>query len=252
MSNLIFEENDTAMEFCKNPWDSKAFDRDCYDLSIKLGATPPSCSSVSNFIKNNNLKTVTCRVKTTDFQLRRFVQYLDFSHVELQLYCRLILSDKMAPCRQLGNIRLASKDDRKKVQEIARNIFLNTRFRYIQDLPLNKIGTRFANWAGQLQDESPEFAYVLENNNEIIGFFYSRQTENKNELNAMLGGVSNECKGPYGYYLYPAVMNAYYNAGVRVVVSAIAADNLGALNLWAGLGTKFPQAVDIFMLNSTI
>ena len=44
-------------------------------------------------------------------------------------------------------------------------------------------------------------------------------------------------------------MTAYYHSGIKNMVSAIAADNMGALNLWANLGTRFPEAVDFFMWN---
>lgn len=251
MSKLIFEATDTTMEFSLNPWDSKAFDRNCYELQVDLGNAPPLRNSVRHFMENNGVNTVTCRVESSDYQLRDYIQSLGFIHVELQLTCRLIVSEDLAPSRQLGTLRLAHDHDRPRIHEIAKTSFLNTRFRHIPNLSPDKIGARFANWASQLQDEHSQFAYVLEANDIVIGFFFSKPTTNKNEVYVALGGISTDCRGPYGYYLYPAVMTAYYRAGIRTVLSAIAADNLGALNLWASIGTKFPQATDFFMWNAT-
>lgn len=249
MSILTFKENQSVMKFSFNPWDSKPFDRPCYELEATLGNKPASPEAVLNFIRENKLETVTCRAETSDFKLRCYLQSMGFLHVELQLICRLALSKNMAPKSQFGQLRLAESKDIHRVKEIASKIFLQSRFRCIPNLSSSKIGHRFSNWVSQLQNEFPDYAYVLEINDEILGFFYSKPSENSNELYAALGGIANDSKGPYGIYLYPAVMAAYFNSDIKNVVSAIAADNLGALNLWAGLGTRFPQAFDIYMWN---
>lgn len=247
MSKISFINNDSSLEFALNPWDSTPFNRSCYELNISLGKTAASPATILEFMHHNQFKTVTCRVTASDFALRRYLQSLGFDHAELQLTCRLALTQNSAPNRQLGTLRLAQDKDRKRVQEIAKQIFLSSRFQNIPNLAPEKIGLRFSNWVNQLHNESPEFAYVLEVNNQIVGFFYSQATHNKNELYAALGGIAHDSRGPYGIYLYPAVMAAYHHAGIKTIVSAISANNLGALNLWTSLGTKFPEAKDVFM-----
>lgn len=249
MSKIVFTNNDSSLEFAYNPWDSSPLDRSCYELSVSLGTMPARPETILKFMHKNKFDTVTCRVSSSDLALRSYLQSLGFFHVELQLKCRLALASNLAPKRQLGTLRLAQDKDRKRVQDIARNIFLASRFQYIPDLPPEKIGNRFSNWVNQLHDECPEFAYVLEVNETVMGFFYSKPTQNDHELYAALGGIAHDCRGPYGIYLYPAIMAAYYSSGIKNIISAIAADNMGALNLWASLGTKFPEATDIFMWN---
>ena len=250
MDRFSFQNGGTEFEFSKNPWDSSAFGRNCHDLTIRLGRTLPSRESVFRADFVSELQTITCRVPPGDDGLRNYLYALGFRQVELQLTCRLVLSTSSAPSQQLGTLRLAGDNDHREVEKIASEIFLDSRFRHIPHLPVERIGRRFSSWTRQLYEESPEFAHVLVKDGDTIGFFYSKPSGRPNELYAALGGVSNECKGPQGFYLYPAVMHAYRNSGIKSVVSAISADNIGALNLWAGLGTRFPQAIDIFMWNA--
>lgn len=249
MSKITFKENDSTLDFTLNPWDSKPLGRSCYELKMSLGEAPATQEAIIEFMRINKFETVTYRAGPNDIVSRRYIQSLGFIHVELQLNCRLSLSQNMEPTRQMGNLRLAQDKDRSRVSDIAKSIFLDTRFKYIPDLAPEKIGYRFSNWVNQLQDEFSEFAYVLEVNEKIVGFFFSKPSQHENELYAALGGIAYDSKAPYGIYLYPAVMTAYYHSGIKNMVSAIAADNMGALNLWANLGTRFPEAVDFFMWN---
>ncbi|WP_431065196.1 GNAT family N-acetyltransferase [Methylotuvimicrobium sp.] len=249
MAKLIFKEYDSLLEMSLNPWDSNSLRRSCYELDISGGRNYPKPESVLEFFKQSQLQTVTCRVPSNDFALRYYLQSLGFIHVELQLKCQLNLLGNLTPKANLGTLRLALDEDLDRVQDIASKIFLNSRFQYIPNIESSLIGKRFSNWVEQLQNEGAEYSYVLEYKDNIVGFFYSKPTRRENELYAALGGIADDCRGPFGIYLYPAVMSAYYESGIRNVISAIAADNLGALNLWARLGTKFPEAIDIFMWN---
>lgn len=249
MATITLAYQDTTLKFDKNEWDSRAFGRDCFDLTIKLGASRPDPATVDQFLESEGIQTVTSRAPSNDESLPGFLHSLGFSFVELQLSTNLVLTGKEAPSNKLGTLRPAIQADQEEVRKIAGTAFLDTRFKCIPDLPPDKIGTRFSNWVDQIFEQHPDFAFVVEKDRQIAGFFYSQPTERADELYAALGAVSPKIPGPYGYYLYPAVMDAYFNLGVRRVVSAITADNLGALNLWAAIGAKFVRATDIFMMH---
>jgi len=250
MNAITFECGDSTIEFVKNEWDSLAFSRRCFDLRCVFGTVAPSVASFKKFVCDNNIQTMTCRLSPLDEDASRLMRHLGFYHVELQLNCKLVLARCPPTLRKFGELRLAKPDDQKAVLKISGDMFLQTRFKHVSGVEPAEIASRFQNWTEQLHSEAPDFAYVLENNDAIVGFFYSKPTDSPGELYAALGGISTEVRGPFGYYLYPAVMQAYWDSGIRSVVSAIAADNLGALNLWASLGTKFPAAVDFYMLNA--
>jgi hypothetical protein len=243
---LVYRAPGTELAFAPLPWDTRAFGRECAELTVTAAAPDLAPDAVARFMREAGLATVTCRQPGRDRTHRALLRALGFHHAELQLELVVRLGGRAA-AEPGTRLRRAVTADRAAVEGITRNAFLQTRFHDIPTATAEQIGARFVSWSADLWREAPELCLVLDVEGEVAGLFVSRPTGAAGEIYLALAATAPGAPLGFGYYLYSAALAEYARLGWRRGTTAIDAANVAVLGLWMGLGARVVAARDVFL-----
>lgn len=139
------------------------------------------------------------------------------------------------------NIHVANDTPLDKLLSICDGAFNNGRFH--RDPYINKklADKRYVQWLEDLATRGKIYSLMF--NDDVAGFIAT----NNNQL--QLHAVSSQYRGQgLAKYWWSAVANILFENGHETVSSSISSSNLPVLNLYAGLGFKFTNSVDIYHL----
>jgi RimJ/RimL family protein N-acetyltransferase len=127
----------------------------------------------------------------------------------------------------------------REIQAICHGAFAYDRFHRDPAVSSDSADARYDNWLAQLHAAGD--VYGLRFRRELVGFI--GVAGNRLVLHAMSAG----CRGKgYAKHLWTAVCDDLFSAGHAELVSSISAANLAAVNLYAGLGFRFRNSVDVY------
>jgi hypothetical protein len=98
---------------------------------------------------------------------------------------------------------------------------------------------RYDNWLIQLHEKGDVYGLLF--CRELVGFI--AVSANRLALHAM--SYTSRDKG-YARHLWSGVCNEMFSSGCTELVSSISAANLAAVNLYAGLGFRFRNSLDVY------
>lgn len=209
------------------PWDTVAFGVASYELadasaeSLRLAAQTPGHHTV----------------RVDPLVSKQLLHEYGF------YYCDTLIE----PCCTAGELQAFAHPDAainknvlwQELHTICHGAFAHGRFHRDFNLDRARADLRYDNWLKQLYEQ--QNVYGLQWRNELAGFIgYSG---NKLVLHAVAEGYRG--KGLAKYW-WSAVCAKLFEAGCEEVASSISAANTPALNLYASLGFRFRNPLDVY------
>lgn len=136
-------------------------------------------------------------------------------------------------------IEIAKNMPLKELSAISHGAFSFGRFHRDFNLSRDLADRRYDVWLTKLYTSRNVFALLY--NNRCIGFFAFKRNR------ILLHAVRKEYRGKgLSKYLWSVACKALFKRGYREILSSISASNLAAVNLYASLGFRFRNPVDVY------
>jgi len=243
-----FRLGDGFLTLVKNPWDSLAFGRSCWDLYWKTLPVDPADvrGQFAEILRQLGVEILTCRTVAMDRLDHRVLQGLGFFYAETQLSFRIRFSQLPKERIAALDIRKLEPEDWEQADRILQESFKVTRFDALQSIGSEQVGARFRNWGHQLAGQDPDLALVAMSSDGVQGIFLSRRTERAKDINLTLAAI---LPGDIpGSFFFRECLAVYRDMGFTSGHAVLTAANLGSLNAYAQLGARFLEARDFFFL----
>ena len=137
------------------------------------------------------------------------------------------------------SVSISRKASFNKLVEISNGAFLFGRFHRDFNIDNSLADLRYANWLKQLYERETIFIFLF--NEELAGFL--GYTEHRIVLHAL----KQKFKGKgLAKFFFSAAIKELFNNGYDELVSSISAANMPVLNLYASLGFRFRNPMDVY------
>ncbi len=211
------------------PWDVVAFGMPCYELA---DVSP----EVLEYAKNTpGHYTVKINPLAAKGEL----------HANGFYYCDSLIEPHCSRERFVshGNpaVRLARDVPFEVVVDLCDGAFFYGRFHRDFNMARESADTRYKNWLKQFHDSGDVISVFYEQ--ELAAFFCV--SDNRLMLHAVTGKLQG--KG-LAKYFWSVVCNDLFQAGHKELTSSVSSTNLAVVNLYASLGFRFRNALDIYHL----
>jgi RimJ/RimL family protein N-acetyltransferase len=214
--------------FKKTPWDTAAFGFDTYEL-------PPTPSD--EILQQVSLNPGHFTIKVSPLAPKGWLHDYGFYYCDtlIEPYCTraqfIEFPDAMATTSRKAPVGA--------LLEICHKAFAHGRYHRDFNLDTSLADLRYDNWLTQLYASGNiiDLFYC----DELVGFIGT--TENKLVLHA----IAAKYRGRgLAKYLWSAACKELFNLGHQELSSSVSAANLAVVNLYASLGFKFRNAVDVY------
>lgn len=138
-----------------------------------------------------------------------------------------------------AGVAVDQRPDREAMVTLCHGTFRHGRFHRDFNIPEGLADQRYSRWAGQLCDEGNAFALLFEG--ETAAFFGFRG--NRLVLHAMAGRFQGR---GLAKYLWSSACRELFRRGHEELCSSVSASNLAIVNLYASLGFRFRNPVDVY------
>ena len=160
-------------------------------------------------------------------------------------YCDTLLEPYCTPERlihyQREGITLSLPTDIEQLIKICHGAFTHGRFHRDFNLDKELANIRYVSWLKQLYETNSVFS-LMEHGN-IAGFIGFSNS------NLVLHALSENYRGKgIAKYFWSLACQNLFNAGHLEIASSISASNVAVLNLYASLGFKFRNPLDVYHL----
>lgn len=214
------------------PWDSLVFGINCYE------ASNPSIEQLAFAFEQKGHYTARVTPLHTKADLQRYGFY----------YCDTLLEPYAAREDFLAyenpKVSVQNNPTLDAILSISRDAFAHGRFHRDFNLPLTQAEHRYENWLIELYQARLVYGLLYEGC--IAGFIAVKN----NSL--ALHAIANQFRGKgLAKYLWTPVCQSLFDNEAPEITSSISAANLAVLNLYASLGFRFRNPVDVYhRLNS--
>lgn len=213
--------------FKPSPWDSAVFGMDAFEI------IDPSPESIKAAIRVSGHYTV----RADPLMSKRLLHEYGFFYCDtlIEPYCteeKFIAFDAITAgmCLNVGLDPLLA---------ICHGAFSHSRFYRDFNLPRAQVDRRYDNWLTQLHDAGKVYGLLYQD--ELAGFIAVEG--NRLVLHAI--AVSFRGRG-LGKLLWTPVCRSLFEQGCSELVSSVSATNMAVVNLYASLGFRFRNPVDLY------
>lgn len=216
----------------RTPWDSEVFGLDTYEIQSL------SVEVLKKIIRIPGHYTV----KVAPLSSKKLLHDYGF------YYCDTLLEPFCGAERIVSykhdKITISRKITIDDIIDISHGAFSHGRFHRDFNLDRQLADVRYDNWLRELCDAGDCFGFLYEN--KIAGFIGFRGNK------FLLHALSAEFRGQgLAKYFWSAACEALFALGYEEITSSISASNVAALNLYASLGFRFRNPVDVYHLLNT-
>jgi ribosomal protein S18 acetylase RimI-like enzyme len=209
------------------PWDSIIFGMDTYEV-LNLS------SSVLETI-NQQPGHYTARIDP--------IASKKILHEHLFYYCDTLIEPYCDRhhliCFEDKNITIYPSNALDKLLETCENSFVHGRFHRDFNIPKERAEKRYAEWIKQLHESKS--VYELRYNQDTAGFIGFDNSK------LVLHALNTKYRGKgLAKYFWSSVCNALFDQSNNELTSSVSAANLSAINLYASLGFRFRNPMDIY------
>lgn len=245
IEELIYQiDNNNYVKYGIVPWDSEIFGFNVVEITDfvtdNINNFDKMISSVETYAKDVDTRVICTKVPSINNALVNKLQRSGYIFVEETI--KPYLADLQNSPVDLGKyikiqLRDATEKDAPDMKNIAKTTFTTDRFHLDEGFNKSRAGERYAVWI-ENSFKYGDKLYVLEDNNDIAGFFIIRI--NNDDAYYVLAGIKDEFKGKgYGINLYASMMDISKKMGTVRIDTLIAVNNISALNIYVKLGFKF-------------
>lgn len=209
------------------PWDKKAFGTDIYELkNISSGALEQIKNMKGHFTVK--VDPLSCKKKLHEAGFY-YCDTLVEPHCEIKSFRDFYHK----------SVHLSYDLNMDSLIKISDGAFTHGRFHRDFNLDKKLADLRYNNWLREFYDSKKIIGLMYED--DLAGFWCVN--EGKVPLHAL--SVKYKGKG-FAKYFWSAGCRELFNKGFKEVSSSISASNLAVLNLYASLGFKFRNPLDIY------
>ncbi|QWE10859.1 GNAT family N-acetyltransferase [Polynucleobacter sp. es-EL-1] len=215
------------------PWDKKALERDCYEVSnLELHRLEEFRNTPGHF-------TLRIDPLTPATQIQKF----GFRYVDTLIVPRCHQEDFLAYPN--SEVSIAKSINLSDVSAIASNAFVHGRYHRDNSIPHHLAENRYQNWLTDL--------YVAD---KVLGIEYQGRLAAFiaiEDSKLILHAVHSELRGQgLAKYLWTPVCEELFAKGCPTIESSISAANLAVVNLYARLGFTLKSAQDIYHFHNEV
>lgn len=210
-----------------SPWDSAVFGMDAYEI------IDPSLESMERAIRVSGHYTVRVDPLVSKQLLHEYGFY--YCDTLIEPYCtaeKFIAFDTNAA-------GISRNVDMEHLLAICHGAFSHGRFHRDFNLPQVQADRRYDNWLAQLHDAGKVYGLLYQD--ELAGFI----AVDGNRL--VLHAIASSLRGRgLAKLLWTPVCRTLFQQGCKELVSSVSAANLAVVNLYATLGFRFRNPVDLY------
>ena len=209
------------------PWDTAAFAMNTAEIS--------TCSAQALQLSSRTPGHYT--IKVDPLASKQLLHEYGFYYCDtlLEPYCA---PENLQACKH-GDTAIEKNMDWAELLAICHGAFTHGRFHRDFNVDRTSADVRYDNWLQQLYQQ--QSVYGLFWRNKLSGFI--AYTGNSLVLHA----VAEECRGKgLAKYWWSAVCAERFSAGCAEVSSSVSAANVAAINLYASLGFRFRNPLDVY------
>jgi hypothetical protein len=213
--------------FMPTPWDSLAFGMDTYEIQTL------SAEALAQAVNHPGHYTIRVDPLASKKILHDYGFY----------YCCTMIDPY---CYRDNFVYYENKDfsistdvEVEELLAICSNVFSHGRFHRDFNLKHEVAETRYANWLRGLHKDNNVFALYYKN--ELAGFL--AYVDNK----PLLAALKEEYRGKgFAKYIWGVICKALFDQGHDELITSVSAANLSVVNLYASLGFRFRNSLDIY------
>jgi hypothetical protein len=171
-----------------------------------------------------------------------------FAQVDTQLRFRIALNrlpDAPSPAPDLP-VRFAVETPFPVPAE-ALPTFPHERFRHLPGATADAVRRRYALWAAQLRNQSPEWCVAVGSDEDPQGWFLAEPAGG--HLHLALAMLRRDA-GISGFELYAAALGAFAKKGMRLGEARFSIENRAVHNIYARLGAVFLETIGCWLWTS--
>jgi len=209
------------------PWDSKIFGIDAYEIKS------PNDEVLKLLLKKPGHYTV----KVDPLFPKKILQDYGFYYCDtlIEPFCTV---DRFVYFRH-NNVIISRTADINVLSDMSGYAFYYGRFHRDFNIDKKQADLRYAEWLRKLQHSGKVFTLLF--NNDICGFF--AYVENKIVLHA----INEKYKGKgLAKYMWSVACKELFDKGYKELISSISSANIPVLNLYASLGFRFRNPLDVY------
>ena len=211
------------------PWDSVVFGMPCYELKNIADAELMR-------LLDNCPGHYTIRVNPTVSKESLFEHGFYYCDTLMEPYC---VKENFIPPARRENIYVTKDISKELLLNICSVAFIHDRFHRDFNISADLADKRYDNWLVQLHERGKVYGLLCAG--ELVGFI----AVERNKL--VLHAICREHRGQgLGKYLWAPVCQALFKEGYAEVTSSVSASNSAIVNLYASLGFRFRNPVDIY------
>lgn len=217
----------TEVQIKPVPWDTAALGIECYEIG----------QASADILAQALLPPGHYTVRVDPVASKEFLHANGFYYCDslIEPYC---LREHFT-CHTTEGVQLSRSANIEDLLLVSNGAFSYDRFHRDFNVPARLADLRYDNWLKQLHREDNVYGLIYHGN--LAGFIGYH--ENKLVLHAM--ALPYRGKG-LAKYFWSAICQNMFDAGYGEVSSSISATNKAALNLYASLGFRFRNAIDIY------
>lgn len=209
------------------PWDANAFSINCFEI------TKVSDEALAHAATTPGHYTIKVEPLTDKALLHQYGFYYTDTLIEPVCMAGQLISHHNPDCS------IATEMDLKDLLPMCDGSFQHGRFHRDFNLSNEAADQRYKQWLTQLYRE-----------NEVIGLYYQQCLAGfiaHKDGKLLLHTISNEFRGQgLAKYFWSETAEQLFSFGINEIRSSVSSTNLPVLNLYASLGFRFYNAVDIY------
>ncbi len=240
----VVDTPDLRLEWAEAPWDTAIFGFPVLQISRIEVLGPSAAGDLAIFEAARDqlgAGLVSCRMSHECLRESMLLEDHGFRFIEMLYMPELAdLAGSRLDEKTGLDVGLAREEDLPALMEIAGNAFRNERFHIDPRLDSRLGDERYRRWVQSSHTHPRQQLYVVRDGAKQVAFFVTEMLPDGTcywHLNA----VSPEVQGQgYGRRAWKAMLHQAREAGAQRVRTCIVARNHRVLNLYAGLGFRFP------------
>ncbi|OIO68106.1 MAG: GNAT family N-acetyltransferase [Zetaproteobacteria bacterium CG12_big_fil_rev_8_21_14_0_65_55_1124] len=215
-----------------SPWDAAVFGIPCYEI------TDPSEMLLAHAASTPGHYTVKIDPLADKGLLHQYGFYYTDTLLEPVCTTGQLISHVHPEACISTDVALAD------VQRICRHAFVHGRFQRDFNLPRDQADQRYVQWLAQMHAGGGVIGLLFER--ELAGFIAHRMGDDQHDA-LLLHAVAEPFRGRgLAKFLWSETCRYLFAQGAVELSSSVSAANLPVLNLYASLGFRFKDAVDVY------
>jgi RimJ/RimL family protein N-acetyltransferase len=233
------------MDYFFVPWDTEIIGRPVAEINrfevIDFEEAKIQFACFEEWREQKKIELCSCRIDHDSLTESFFLQEHDFRFIELNYHPEYNGLQKQKFSSDTIEIAIAKEGDKETLAQMAAHTFKHGRFH--QDISLGPVigNERYKTWLINSFSHPTQFVYKCMIDGEIVGFFVTEYSANKN-CNWVLVGLAPGLQGRgIGTRVWKAMMNFHQSEGMESITTSISSHNTAVLNLYVKLGFRYPR-----------